>query len=275
LIELLVVLAIIAVLIGLLAPAVQKVREAANRMTCQNNLRQIGVAFHSHHDAHHYFPSGGWEWFTPPNYIGGQPAIGAQQQAGWGFQILPYIEAENVWRAGALVAIGTPNPIFFCPSRRGPMTISVPDQYTPPLTGGNITHALCDYGASNLEGLGVVRQFTPVRIRDITDGTSNTLMVAEKRLNLADLGQDQPDDNEGYTAGFDHDTVRSIANPPAQDFVGTDADPEKRFGSSHPAGMNAVFADVSVHMISYSIDRNVFVYLGNKADGQIINSIDY
>src|SRR5947208_348759 len=152
LIELLVVIAIIGVLIGLLVPAVQQVRESASRLQCQNNLKQIGLAFHTHHDVLRYFPSGGWASNTPPTYINGRPLVGAQQRAGWGFQILPYLEARNAWSAGPVVAVATPHPIFFCPSRREPQTATYPDGYHPPLTGGPLTHALGDYAASNTEG---------------------------------------------------------------------------------------------------------------------------
>src|SRR5437773_3003966 len=156
LIELLVVIAIIAVLIGLLLPAVQKVREAAARLQCQNNLKQIGLAFHNHHDQYLFFPTGGWDWTTPPTYTNGVPAVGADQQAGWGFQILPFLEQQNVWKGGsattdsdrALVAIATPIKTFFCPSRRSPQTVTY--SYPGYLGGANAVHALCDYSASNL-----------------------------------------------------------------------------------------------------------------------------
>jgi prepilin-type N-terminal cleavage/methylation domain-containing protein len=281
LVELLVVIAIIAVLIALLLPAVQKVRESAANTQCQNNLKQIGLAFHNHHGVHNYFPTGGWSWNTVPNYLGGQPAVGAQQMAGWGFQILPFLEGDNVWRGGqanndlarVLVAVGTPNKMYFCPSRRGPQTVtfSVP-QY---LNGMEVAHALCDYAASNLEGTGVVRQYTPVQILNITDGASNTLMVAEKRLNLQYLGQPQSNDYVGYTAGWENDVVRTTDEPPRPDYSGDDDGQEDLFGSSHSGHFNAVFADASVHSISYSINPTVFSYLGNRSDGQALSGSDY
>jgi prepilin-type N-terminal cleavage/methylation domain-containing protein len=274
LIELLVVIAIIGTLLGLLLPAVQKVREAAARIQCANNLKQFGVAFHNHHDQYGFFPSGGWDWSTPPNYANGVPLIGAQQQAGWGFQILPFIEGDNAWRAGPVVAIATPNKLFFCPARRGPQTVTYPDEYSPPLTGGNLTHALCDYAASNMEGTGVVRQYTPLRFADITDGTSNTLLVADKRLPRDSVGQVRPDDNEGYTEGFDDDTIRRTNRAPAPD-PASGGSGGKLFGSSHTARFNAVFADGSVHAISYAIDPTLFSYLGNISDGQAVSGSDF
>jgi prepilin-type N-terminal cleavage/methylation domain-containing protein len=279
LIELLVVIAVISTLIGLLLPAVQKVREAANRAQCLNNLKQIGLAFHHHHSAFGNFPSGGWYDYTAPTYGGGQPLVGRSQQAGWGFQILPYIDAANTWRGGnattdaqrALVAIGTTNRLFFCPSRRLPQTVTYGDNYFPPLTGGKITHALCDYAASNKDGTGAVRQFDPVRIAEITDGTSTTLLVGEKRINRALLGTKQTDDNQGYTCGFNFDTIRKTTRPPAPDYFAPTGDGGGLFGSSHIGVVNFVLADGSGRTIPYSISRLVFMYLGQRDDGHPID----
>jgi prepilin-type N-terminal cleavage/methylation domain-containing protein/prepilin-type processing-associated H-X9-DG protein len=277
LIELLVVIAIIGVLTGLLVPAVQKVREAASRARCQNNLKQLALAFHHHHDALGEFPTGGWYADSPPTYgtVNGEPAVGNAQRAGWGFQILPYIEGNNVWRAGPVAAIGTTNQLFFCPSRRRPQAVSWPDDYLPPLTGGMLTRALCDYAASNKEGSGAVRQFRAVRILEITDGTANTLLLGDKRLNLAYLGQAQQDDNQGYTAGFNYDTIRKTSSAPAPDYSAPFGTGFGLFGSSHPGRFNAAYCDGSVHTISYSINRRVFSYLGAINDGQTISGNDF
>jgi prepilin-type N-terminal cleavage/methylation domain-containing protein/prepilin-type processing-associated H-X9-DG protein len=288
LIELLVVIAIIAILIALLVPAVQKVREAANRTQCTNNLKQMGLAVHNYHDANKGFPTGGWsDWTHPPTYIApGQPAMAGgnpQQDGSTFFQILPYIEQQAVWRGGGatiqqcqITALSTPIPIYFCPSRRGPTVLPPTPNWMvgPPGTFG---HASVDYAVSNWEQTGVFRpwntgfRMTMARLQ-AADGTSSTLMIAEKRWPYGTSNY-YWDDNEGYAQGWDDDWVRATNIPPLPDVIGGD-DGQVHFGSRHDGGFLAAFCDGHVQMISYGIPLATFENLGNWQDGQVINPND-
>jgi prepilin-type N-terminal cleavage/methylation domain-containing protein/prepilin-type processing-associated H-X9-DG protein len=283
LIELLVVIAIIAILIGLLLPAVQKVREAAARMSCSNNLKQIGIACHAHHDALGAFPNGGYTWSYAPTYISyGNPATGTKQFASWAFQILPYMEQNNLWsgsKAGNIaqaqrIAISTPVKTYFCPARRPAVALPAKGNWYSP--GGSFGHAQTDYAGNIGSGSnGAIVQNTPskpnqINFAAITDGTSNTILVGEKRLDIAHIGQYQSDDNEGYTAGWDWDTIRHTNYRPYQDRPNSGS--SNSFGSSHPSGCMFVFCDGSVKLIPYSINATTFARLGYRNDGQVLGN---
>src|SRR5438270_417063 len=114
LIELLVVVAIIGVLVGMLLPAVQKVREAASRAQCANHLKQIGIACHNYHDTYGYFPPGGSE-------LPGDSAAPADRRDlwSWAYHVLPFVEHDNLWKQSNPTAIAqTPVKLYYCPSRR-------------------------------------------------------------------------------------------------------------------------------------------------------------
>jgi prepilin-type N-terminal cleavage/methylation domain-containing protein len=314
LIEMLVVIAIIIVLVGLLVPAVQKVRETGNQTTCKNNLKQIGLAFLNHTTERGYFPSGGNNnnTLSAPGGVTfasvGIPNVGANQKAGWGFNILPYLEAGNTYRGGSgsttkecsKIAVGTPNKVFFCPSRRQPMVIvySGPSSFLTDMgwtPGDGVKTALCDYAASNLgaedaaghyddddfDGIVRITFGNPqrlIKLSDVTNSFSSTLMVAEKHVNRATLGQGEIDDNAGYAAGYDPNTVRSTGLNPLPDANLSSSDYHdqknlhwKRFGSAHSAGFQAVFADGSVRLLSYSIPVATLTNLGNITNRNPIN----
>ena len=325
LIELLVVIAIIAILIGLLLPAVQKVREAAARSQCANNLTQIGLGWHNHNDVTGFLPSGGQHWSTPPTYgnvvpgtdfstLEGNPAATPAdvrtQRAGWGFQILPYIEQAPVYNGGGQATIGgqmgqaeaAAIKIYYCPARRGPMTKQQSNNWYSPLSIHPTVHGQTDYAGCIANGsqdngalvhtynhnmgnnVAGTKRRDPARLTDLQDGTSQTLMVGEKRLRVDNIQNFQSDDNEGYSSGWDWDIYRQTNLQPMADPKGVNND-AARFGSSHPNGFMALLGDGSVRYISFTIScidtsysttvcspNSTFFKLGHKLDGGVLGS---
>lgn len=284
LVELLVVIAIIGILVALLLPAVQAAREAARRTQCTNNLKQIGLAFHNHHDTYNILPGGGNHWSNAPVYTNGSPEVGVKQLAGWGFQILPFLEQRGLWSGeGAatptdadkqIQVIGAPVPAFFCPSRRSPTALPATGSWYGP--GGTYKHAPTDYAAANGTAQGIVVHVShnngqPISFAYVLDGTSNVIMVGEKRMDTLFLGRYQSDDNEGYTSGWDHDVIRMTNIEPRKDWRTGAGWGEQRFGGPHPGGFMSVFADGSVRFIPYTITLTVFDRLGLRDDGQTAN----
>src|SRR5262245_20801422 len=282
LIELLVVIAIIAILIGLLLPAVQKVREAAGRMSCQNNLKQIGLAFHSFHDAVQSFPMGGSGGADPTT----------KDTMGWAYQILPYIEQDSLYRNTDInVVKGTAVKTFFCPSRRAPQVFVI----NPPLSNGSagprgqIDYA-ASYGTDSNGKDGIIPNPTQrivVGLNSIPDGTSNTLLAGERflRPDWYESGPGLENDfcRGGYVAGWNKDaTVRTTRIPPLQDRIwikdvtgpGNMASDLQIFGSIHPNGLNVVFVDGSVRSVRYSVNPTTFSLLGRRDDGQVLSQDD-
>ncbi|QJX00123.1 DUF1559 family PulG-like putative transporter [Frigoriglobus tundricola] len=261
LVELLIVIAIIAILIGLLLPGVQRVREAAARIQCANHLKQIGLAAHVYHDQYDRFPTGGTLWSDPPTYVAGVPAAPPVQNAGWAFQLLPFIEQENLQRDAALV-VPTPVPMYFCPARRAPLAIQgrgLIDYASATGTGGSATGSGPYYGV-------IARNPNRVAINDVTDGLSNTLVIGEKRLNPAQYLIGCWYDDTGAMAGWDNDIVCITTLGLARDGGST----AYQFGSAHPTGMNAVFGDGSVRLVSYDITPITLNALGDRRDGAVV-----
>jgi hypothetical protein len=303
-------MAIIAVLIGLILPAVMKAREAASRAQCINNLKQLALASQHHLEQYNYFPTAGTGDFNAPSYyqdgVTMQPQLGWQQDAGWGFQLLPYLDAENVWTGGGTAvtvvdqvknALKTPLRVYSCPSRRQPAVWSYTNANFPAqpayaaVKGNAFLVCPLDYAGSNGNGArdasnnliqnGVFISQAPGRntigMSAITDGLSTTIMLAEKAAN-PQRGQLLNEDDMGYAAAFSGTNLNAIrfTSPsllPLHDYEIT-GPTGGAFGSAHQVNFNAAMADGSVQSIGYNISSTVFSAIGTIRGREIVNDGD-
>ena len=308
LVELLVVIAIIGVLIGLLLPAVQTAREASRRSACSNNLKQIGLAMHSYHDARKKFPPGysltvDYSLDPNPANLHFQHRFQARPFS-WGMFLLPHFEEQGIYDKHASL-LTDPNARMPSPTdanglRTRPKAFACPSDTLPVVGPGN-------YGSSNYVGCygraneffgqqvgrflptvtGVLYWNSAVALKDITDGSSNTLLVGE-------LSSKQRHWNNGvtfYVGGnwpgighyLKHDCLvfrdthpnhpinSQLPDTHMNSFGGGNGDHDG-FGSRHEGGAQFVFCDGAVRFLNQNIQSassplGTYQRLGAKADG--------
>lgn len=277
LVELLVVLAIIAILIALLLPAIQKARESAARISCSNNLKQIGIAIQGYHGANNHLPPA---WVAPGN------------QPGWGWPtfLLPYIEQESLYGIinPDVNRFGTPGGFTTAaqiPGGRSQVPLRVyrcPSDPGPVLNPERGNHALSNYRGvrgpytnyvfiEDFDEGGVFLQNGKLRFSDVTDGTSNTLAVGEiiyeggsgksaclwaGMRGVDSTGDTWPSDVAWFLDGDD-----AQVNGPS----------EWAFSSHHPGGVLFVFVDGSVRFFRNGGDTHTLRFLAGRNDGVIVN----
>jgi prepilin-type N-terminal cleavage/methylation domain-containing protein len=286
LIELLVVIAIIAILIALLLPAVQQAREAARRTQCRNNLHQLGLALHNYHDTHSCFPPG-----TVASSANGSSVSDAAQQPGWVFlaMILPFVDETSIYNSlnFTLSTRGTPGEAsnstgmgqiinqFLCPSdgsykNSGNYGLS---NYTS-VAGINSSYCRYNHPTYQAKQCGVFSASSRVRIRDVRDGTSNTLAVGEVRFDAVGINYSARSKwaaaQDLYNRTLRMTDARHVINP-----TGGWNQPELCFHSLHEGGAFFCFADGQVRFLSENIDATVYAALGTKANNEIIDDEDY
>jgi prepilin-type N-terminal cleavage/methylation domain-containing protein/prepilin-type processing-associated H-X9-DG protein len=298
LIELLVVIAIIAVLIGLILPAVQSSREAARRLQCANNLKQIGIAMHNYHSDSNLFPPGYLSQTVNNQFDGAELGPGWS----WGTLILSNLEQRSLYNAvnfgmqithpASLTVRTTVLSSYLCPSSvpgTGPITLRdladtvlvsdlVPGQYVASAGQWEVE----EFAAGNN---GVFYRNSNIGLRDIADGSSQTLLAGERSRNVADatwvgvIPGAQSCTKPGWPLqDCETSNVMVLSHTgPSPDERWIDVPNNKTAGaddywSLHPGGCNFAFCDGSVRFIKETINPKIFSFLSTRAGGEIVSS---
>jgi len=245
LVELLVTMAIVAVLLGTLFPAIQAARAAARRTQCSNQLRQVGLALHVHHDTRGKLPIGCLEW---------RPMSGpaSRRQLAWSAFLLPYLEQQSLYEALDLqqpydsvrnaAAATTPVPVYLCPSHPGGAEVLGRTDY-----GGLFGEIIVDRRQDD----GVFLHEQAIRFVQITDGLSHTLIVAE------DIGGP---DNQWINGRNVFVQAHGINDPRAWEF-------DNEIRGAHPGGAMGLMADASPRFLSATMDPHVLGQLITRDQG--------
>jgi prepilin-type N-terminal cleavage/methylation domain-containing protein/prepilin-type processing-associated H-X9-DG protein len=290
LVELLVVLAIIGTLVGLLLPAVQRAREAANRVSCGNNLKQIGLALHGYHDSKGSFPAG---------YLCRVQADPVKTSPGWGWAslLLPYLEQESLYRQINLdVPVEDPTHaavrttvlgVFICPSDYHTGVFDVPVSGGAPVQAATNSYA-ASFGTKEIDddpggGDGMFFRNSRVRFTDVADGTSNTLAVGERPAlftqtpwaGAANGGTARVTPGAPTTStGVEAAPVLALAHTGSHSVAAADADPDDFF-TPHAGAALFLFADGSVRPVKKDVPQAVLRALSTRAGGEYVNADDF
>lgn len=311
LIELLVVIAIIAILIALLLPAVQQAREAARRTQCKNNLKQIGLALHNYHDVYNQFPCG---WYPEPREGRAHSNDEPRQVAAWswGVMILPFIDQGPLFEqldvgntrlqdiflptpdATKIRLMSNPMAAFRCPSDVSPgvntgRMFPRPNPQNVPLATSNYVANNNDWtmGRTNRRGLfRTARRGKGLRFRDMTDGSSNTIAIGERRWKYRTYKGTDELARAGVVFGATrtNNSGRGISDVcfsgrPGINFKGVPSQSDgnnanrgrRGLSSNHTGGAQVTLADGSARFISENIDHEFDQTAGrsitNVADG--------
>lgn len=321
LIELLVVIAIIAILISLLLPAVQQAREAARRIQCANNLKQLALGLHNYVDVHSVFPMGvqaGCDSGVCDDSPRPHPVLSNVDDdgLGWGAMLLPMIDQGNLWAqidtsinsvnlgvkgpfegyfnaTGAIIPGGeTILPAFRCPSSTvralkenndGSSDPEFEGYATSDYFGNNGTDLTDVDGGNSDQGDGVFfkledhittsneQQLQPwgntgafgaLKFRDLTDGTSNTIIMGEGSYF-------NEDEDQGTWIGDTGDDESALRKASPDSVINTTLD-DDAFFSFHTGGAQFAFGDGSVHFLSENISSDVYTRVGARNDGLVV-----